>query len=174
MDDPREPGSCLEVVLSILHTPDKSKSRASYLPLLAAGLYENPYKLRRMFYYAREMMTVEKNYEIALGWFKKYIELHEASGQAEWWESKQARLMITRYAKEQSMNNWKPIAECPYLGEPFLAALPVYRAQTKRVHAFRLHAILSMDEGRLHFYDDQLVHWLGRERLHSLFSVFGS
>ncbi len=80
--------------VSIVHSPDKSKSRASYLPLLAAGLYENPYKLRRMFYYAREMMTVEKNYEIALGWFKKYIELHEASGQAEWWESKQARLMI--------------------------------------------------------------------------------
>lgn len=53
------------------------------------------------------------------------------------------------------MNNWKPIAECPYLGEPFLAALPVYRAQTNEFMHFD-YAILSMDEGRLHFYDDQL------------------
>ncbi len=118
--------------VSIVHSPDKSKSRKSYLPLLAAGLYENPFKLRRMFYYAREMMTVEKNYEIALGWFKKYIELHEASGQAEWWESKQARLMID-------------LCE---------GALPVYSAQTKTFMHYD-YAILYMDEGRLHFYDDQ-------------------
>ena len=78
----------------ITHSPDKSKSRGSYLPLLAAGLHEEPFNIRRMFYYARELMTVEKNYEVALGWFKKYIELHEEAGVEEWWESKQARLMI--------------------------------------------------------------------------------
>jgi glycosyltransferase involved in cell wall biosynthesis len=79
--------------VSILHTPDRSKSRKSYLPLLAAGLNEEPGKIRRMFYYAREMM-VHKEYEIALGWFKKYVEIHERAGVEEWWESEQARIMI--------------------------------------------------------------------------------
>lgn len=79
--------------VSIQHNPDRTKSRKSYLPLLAAGLNEDPGKGRRMFYYAREMM-VNKEYEIALGWFKKYIEAHEQSGIDEWWESEQARLMV--------------------------------------------------------------------------------
>lgn len=79
--------------VSIHHQPDLSKSRKSYLPLLAAGLNEDPGKIRRMFYYAREMM-VNKEYEIALGWFRKYIEAHEAAGVEEWWESEQCRLMI--------------------------------------------------------------------------------
>lgn len=79
--------------IKITHTPDRTKSRKSYLPMLAAGLNEDPGKIRRMFYYAREMM-INKEYKIALGWFKKYIEAHDASGLEEWWESNQARLMI--------------------------------------------------------------------------------
>lgn len=79
--------------VSIHHHPDLTKSRKSYLPLLAAGLNEDPGKGRRMFYYAREMM-VNKEYEIALGWFKKYLELHDAAHIDEWWESNQARLMV--------------------------------------------------------------------------------
>lgn len=79
--------------IKITHYPDRTKKR-SYLPLLAAGLNEEPGKIRRMFYYAREMMA-NKEYEIALGWFKKYIQLHEAAGVEEWWESEQVRAMIT-------------------------------------------------------------------------------
>lgn len=78
--------------VSITQTRDLTKKR-NYLPLLAAGLNEDPGKGRRMFYYAREMM-IQGEYEIAAGWFRKYLEGHKAMKIADWWESNQAEAML--------------------------------------------------------------------------------
>lgn len=56
------------------------------------------------------------------------------------------------------MTDWNPISEAPYLGEPFLAALPVYNTHTKGFMRFD-YAVLYQDEGRLHFYDDVETGW---------------
>lgn len=78
--------------VSITQDRDLTKKR-NYLPLLAAGLNEDPGKGRRMFYYAREM-AIQGEYEIALGWFKKYMEAHNAAGIEPWWESEQCEYFI--------------------------------------------------------------------------------
>lgn len=56
------------------------------------------------------------------------------------------------------MNDWKSIREAPYLGEPFLAAVEVHDASTKKFSHFD-YAVLYMDEGRLHFYDEADTGW---------------
>lgn len=49
--------------LEMQHHPDREKSRAQYLPLLALATKENPVDARMSFYYGRELMYQGKNRE---------------------------------------------------------------------------------------------------------------
>ena len=79
--------------LKIFHYPDETKSRSQYLEILAWALDEEPWNLRRIFYYARELLMMQE-FEKAAGWFRKYIEIDELNETPPWYENKQARAML--------------------------------------------------------------------------------
>lgn len=80
-------------MLKIFHYPDETKSRGQYLELLAWALHEEPWNLRRIFYYARELLMMQE-YEKAAGWFRKYIEIDELNEIPPWYENQQARALL--------------------------------------------------------------------------------
>ena len=79
--------------VKINHAPDRLKPR-DRLNLLAAGIHEEPWNRRRMFYYGRELVLVGEN-EKAVGWLNKYLDLWAKSGEKPWWESEQAEAYLT-------------------------------------------------------------------------------
>lgn len=80
-------------VFKIYHYPDTTKSRSQYAEMLAYALDEEPWNLRRIFYYAREMLLLHK-YETARDWFKKYIEIDTLNEIPAWYENQQARALL--------------------------------------------------------------------------------
>lgn len=80
-------------MFKIFHYPDTTKSRSQYAEMLAYALDEEPWNLRRMFYYAREMLLLHK-YETARDWFKKYVEIDTLNEIPEWYENQQARALL--------------------------------------------------------------------------------
>lgn len=78
--------------LWIDHEPDFSKPR-NYLPLLAAGVNEQPHNRRRVFYYARELMC-RFQFKAAISWLEQYMKMFKASGDEMWEEPQQALAMI--------------------------------------------------------------------------------
>lgn len=59
--------------IEVWHKPDKTKARSYYLPMLEAAAEENP-DARNLYYLAREYYYKE-NYEKALEFFKRYVEI---------------------------------------------------------------------------------------------------
>src|ERR1019366_1747180 len=74
--------------VKISHHPDLAKPR-DRINLLAAGIVEEPWNRRRMFYYGRELV-ITGNPEVGLGWLTKYMELWASSGETKWMEVEQA------------------------------------------------------------------------------------
>ena len=66
----------------IQHYPDYSKSRGQYIDLLALAVQERPNDDRNVHYYARELMY-ENRFVDALSWFKKHVDMPEATWDAE-------------------------------------------------------------------------------------------
>jgi len=75
--------------VKIIHNPDIAKPR-DRLNLLAAGIMEEPWNRRRMFYYGRELVLAGES-EKALGWLYKYLQLWVESGEEPWMEVEQAQ-----------------------------------------------------------------------------------
>lgn len=80
-------------MLKIFHYPDKEKSRGQYLELLAWALDEEPWNLRRIFYYARELL-MQGDYKRAADWFRKYVEIDTLNETPPWYENEQARALL--------------------------------------------------------------------------------
>lgn len=78
--------------VKIVHHPDLQKPR-DRLNLLTAGIMEEPWNRRRMFYYGRELVLVGEN-EKALGWLYKYLQLWIESGEEPWMEVEQAQAYV--------------------------------------------------------------------------------
>ena len=68
--------------LRLHHRQDRTKSRASYLPLLKLGVEEDPDNPRRAYYYGRELMY-EQLHEAAVAELERYLALPEARWAAE-------------------------------------------------------------------------------------------
>lgn len=60
---------------------DKAKPRTQYLGMLAEAVTEEPWNSRRIFYYGRELMCYQ-HFELAAGWFQKYLEMFAADPDA--------------------------------------------------------------------------------------------
>lgn len=94
----------------IEHHPDKSKSRAQYLPLMELAVKENPHDDRMMHYYGRELFFYGE-YLKALKYLRQHISMPEAL-----WDSEKAR-------------SWCYIGDCYWaLGNPKLALDAFYTA----------------------------------------------
>jgi hypothetical protein len=68
--------------VEIHHYPDNSKSRSSYLPLLALSVQEDPADDRNAYYYARELFFYNQ-YDLAIKEFNRYLEMPNARWGAE-------------------------------------------------------------------------------------------
>lgn len=78
--------------LTITHKPDLAKPRTR-LPLLEAGVAEQPWNSRRLFYYGRELV-ITGQYEAGLRILRHYLVMWAKSGQASWWETDQAEAYV--------------------------------------------------------------------------------
>lgn len=84
---PDEPETQGWTGLEIHHHPDPTKSRGSYLPLLALSVAEDPDDDRNAFYYARELLFAGQTVEAARE-FKRHLALPRAV-----WEPERAASM---------------------------------------------------------------------------------
>lgn len=109
-----------EVTLN--HYPDRTKSRASYLPLLELSVKEHPEDDRNVHYLGREYMYYGKNNE-AIDTLIKHLSLPTAT-----WKDERCASMrfIARCYKNLGRNEeaklWldKAMFEAPYLRDPFV------------------------------------------------------
>ena len=114
--------------IEIHHHPDHTKSRSSYLPLLALSVQEDSEDDRNAFYYARELFFYQKHDE-ALAEFKRHLRLPRAL-----WAPERARSM--RYIAEietQNREQWllRACAEAPERREGWVELSLYYHDQTR-------------------------------------------
>lgn len=108
--------------ITLKHYPDKSKSRAQYLPLLELSVKESPLDDRNMHYLGREYMF-NKKYDKAITTLKNHLKLPTAV-----WKDERCASMryIARCYEElndfQNAYIWylRAIAQAPYLREPYV------------------------------------------------------
>lgn len=114
------------------HRPDKTKSRASYLPLLELSVKEDPTDDRNMHYLGREYMFC-KRYDEAIATLKKHLALPCAT-----WKDERCASMrfiakcLDAQGKTSEAEQWlfNAAAEAPFLREPFIdAATHFYRLE---------------------------------------------
>lgn len=110
------------------HWPDPTKSRGSYLPLLAMSVKERPNEDRNAHYYGRELMFYRR-YEDAIRELKRHLALPSAT-----WEAERAASMrfIARCYKGlgnlQEAERWllRSAAEAPGEREPWVDLARIY------------------------------------------------
>lgn len=106
------------------HYPDKSKSRANYLPLLELSVKEDPTDDRNMHYLGREYMF-HRRYDDAITTLKRHLALPCAT-----WKDERCASMryiaacFDAQGKPRDAEKWlmRAVAEAPYLREPFVDA----------------------------------------------------
>lgn len=107
--------------LQLHHHPDTSKSRGSYIDLMALALREDPTDDRMQHYYARELMYQGRNDE-AEEWFRKHLD----NPRSVWrHERSQSMLYLSGLRGDgawRSMWLYRALAECPERAEVWLAA----------------------------------------------------
>lgn len=109
--------------LQIEHHADNTKSRGSYLPLLALDVQENPNNDRNRYYYARELFF-HGQFEESVEQFKHHLSMPESKWNAERaWSMRYLAKMIP--AERES---WilKACAEYPHGREPWVDLAYVY------------------------------------------------
>lgn len=114
----------------IEHFADNTKSRGSYLPLMALAVQENPADDRMAHYYARELMYYGRYHE-SFDEFMRHLAIPTAT-----WKAERAASM--RYAADcmwaigdtNRAMHWFHLAaeECPDTREPWLSLAQAYRA----------------------------------------------
>lgn len=113
----------------IEHYPDKSKSRSSYLDLLALAVKEDPNNDRNAHYYARDLMFAARHNE-AIEEFKRHLSLPSAT-----WNSERAASMryigdcYWAFGDTSTAVEWfiRAVAEAPLEREPYIALAQAYR-----------------------------------------------
>lgn len=106
--------------LRVEHHPDRAKPRASYLPLLAAAVAEEPHDARMAHYHARELFHAGR-YVQAAGEFERYLALPGNPFRA---ERSAGMLYLAKCEMAQGRDglDWalRAAAECPERREPWV------------------------------------------------------
>lgn len=108
--------------VTLMHYPDKKKSRGQYLPLLELSVKENPNDDRNMHYLGREYMFY-KMYDKSIETLKKHLALPSAKWKDERCASMRyiAKCYINKADYEQAEQWYETaIKEAPYLREPYI------------------------------------------------------
>lgn len=140
---PRPDGRTTEVYaytdkLLVSHYPDSTKSRGSYLDLLALSVKEDPACPRNAFYYARELSFYGR-WEEAIVECKRYLNLHTAT-----WENERcyAYRVMGKCYEEQHLP-WDAekayhaaAAEAPNTREPWCALAMLMYRQSRWAESF--------------------------------------
>lgn len=114
--------------VTLMHRPDHTKSRASYLPLLELSVAEDPQDDRNMHYLGREYMFYGK-YDEAIATLKRHLALPSAA-----WRDERAASMryiakcLVASGRRAQAEEWlvRAVAEAPWLREPWLDAARYY------------------------------------------------
>jgi glycosyltransferase involved in cell wall biosynthesis len=109
--------------LKIEHHADNTKSRSSYLPLLALDVQENPNNDRNRYYYARELFFHGK-YPEAIRQFRHHLSMPEAK-----WDAERAwsmRYLAKMLPAERESWLLKACAEYPAGREPWFDLAQFY------------------------------------------------
>ena len=109
--------------LQIEHHADNTKSRGSYLPLLALDVEENPNNDRNRYYYARELFF-RGQYPEAINQFKHHLSMPEAR-----WDAERAwsmRYLAKMIPTERESWLLKACAEYPAGREPWFDLAQYY------------------------------------------------
>jgi len=110
------------------HWPDNTKSRGSYLPLLAMSVKEDPANDRNSHYYGRELMYHQR-YKAAITELERHLKLPSST-----WDAERANSMRYIGRCYKWLNDWdqaerwllRACAEAPLSREPWVELAQLY------------------------------------------------
>lgn len=148
------------IPIEVIHTPDREKSRSSYLPLLEMAVRENPRDWRVYHYYGRELYYYKQ-------WEKAREILIRHSLYKEGWAPEKAA--SCRYAAECCINMNKSdeanqlylegISHCPTEREPYIAYARFLQRNNRHAETYKYVKMALQITNRKHHYLEDRYAW---------------